>query len=291
MKTILVLAGGGRTDKEVFDAALAVARPLGANLEFLHVRLEAVEAAIHTPHVDYATGRALHAALVSLDVRAQERATAALHHFEELCERERIGVASRPSELSCAGMSACWCEEHENAEAKIVRCARHNDLVVVGRRSGSNGLPVDLLEQVLLRSGRPVLIAPDEPGRRRTGTALVCWKETAESARAVGAALPILAASRRVVIASVEEAGGQSSAQDLQHLAQRLAWNGIAADPRWLGDSAQPAADRLRSLATEIDADLLVMGGYGHGRLREVFLGGCTQQFLDRCDRPVLLMH
>jgi nucleotide-binding universal stress UspA family protein len=290
MRTILVLAGGHATDKAVFDTALAAARPLGANLEFLHVRIELAEAAVYTPHVEFAIGRALRGALTNLEAQAQKRSLAALHHFEELCEREAIEIAIKPSNLQTAQVSACWYEEHDDAAVNIVRCARHNDLIVVGRRSHSNGLPPDLLEQVLMQSGRPVLIASAEPRQRLTGTVLVCWNETAESARALAASLPLLAASKRVVIASVEEGAG-SSPQALYHLAQRLEWDGIVANPQWLRSSSQPVADRLQALATETQADLLVMGGYGHGRLREMVFGGCTQYFLDQGDRPVLMMH
>jgi nucleotide-binding universal stress UspA family protein len=290
MRTILVLAGGRSTDKAVFDTALAAAKPFDAHLEFLHVRISPAEAAIYTPHIDFARGGALHAALDHLETTAQKRASAALHHFEELCEREAIDIAVSPADLGRACVSASWCEEQDDAVARIVRCARHNDLTVIGRRSRSNGLPPDLVEQILVTSGRPLLLASDQRRRQLMGTVLVFWKETAESARAIAAALPLLAGSARVFVASVEEGAG-ASPESLYHLVQRLEWNGIVALPRWLRSSSQPVVERLRSLAIEIDADLLVMGAYGHGRVREMVFGGCTRHFLDQCDRPVLLMH
>ncbi len=290
MRTILVLAGGHATDKTVFNTALAAAKPLGAHLEFLHVRIGPSEAAAYTPHVGFATGDGLRATLGDLETKAEQRSITALHHFEELCERESIKIAVKPSDLKRRSLSASWSEEHDDAAAKITRCARHNDLVVIGRRARSNGLPPDLVEQLLVESGRPILIAPGERRPHLLGTVLVCWKETATSARALGAALPLLAVSKRVVIASIQE-GSDGSPEALYHLAQRLEWDGIAADPIWLTASATPVADRLASLANEINADLLVMGGYGRGRVREMVFGGCTQHFLDQSDRPVLLMH
>jgi hypothetical protein len=82
----------------------------------------------------------------------------------------------------------------------MIFCARHYDLVVVGRRTGPNGLPPNLIERILLGSGRPLLIAPPRPPSLLLGTVMVCWKETAEAARAVAAAMPLLANAERVVL-------------------------------------------------------------------------------------------
>ncbi|SKA12497.1 Universal stress protein family protein [Enhydrobacter aerosaccus] len=290
MRTILVLAGGHSTDKPVFDTAIAAARPLAANLEFLHVRIGPGEGVVHIPHVEFATGAGLQTVLDDLEKRSITRATAALHHFEELCERESIEIAVSPSDLRQGTLSATWSEEQGNATAKIMRCARHNDLIVLGRHTRSNGLPPDLAERLLVESGRPLLIVPAERRRHLLGTVLICWKETATSARALTAALPLLAVSKHVVIASVQE-GSDGSPEALYHLAQRLEWDGISADVRWLAQSPSPVSERLDILADEIGADLLVMGGYGHGRMRAMVFGGCTQRFLDQSKRPVLLMH
>ncbi len=102
--------------------------------------------------------------------------------------------------------------------------------------------------------------------------------------------MPLLAVCKRVVIASVEE-GTTDGPEGLYHLAQRLEWDGIKAEARWLTADSQPTIARLEATAREVDADLLVMGGYGHGRMREMVFGGCTRHFLDQGDRPVLLMH
>ena len=289
MRTILVLADGHSMDKTVFNTALAAARLLGAHLEFLHVRVGAGDAAVYTPNVQFASGAALLAAFNSLNDDAKARSSAALHHFEELCEREAIEIAVNPRKRKSSSISASWCEEHNNAVATMNHFARHNDLVVVGRPTHSNGLPVNLVERLLVTSGRPLLIVPEHARKRLTDTVLVCWKETPESARALAVALPLLTKSRRVVIVSVGEERG--SPRNLDHLTQRLEWDGILADARWLPASSIAVEHRLESMATEVDADLVIMGGYGHGRMREIVFGGCTRHFLDQGDRPVLLMH
>ena len=290
MRTILVLTGGRASDKIVFQTALSAARPLKAHMEFLHVSPDAAELARFTPHVDFARGAAVHDALHRLGVGAKDRSKEALHHFEELCETEDIEIAGSPRDRRSRGAAACWSTEHDDVVRRIVEAARHNDLTVIGRSAGANGLPPDLAERVLLNSGRPVLLAADKARREMTGTALVLWKETAESARALGAALPLLAVARKVVIVGAQENTGDSPAS-ICHLVQRLEWNGIKAEMKWLRRGDQPASECLEAYAAEVDADVVVMGGYGHGRAREMVFGGCTAHFLERCDRPVLMMH
>ena len=290
MRSILVLAGGRTTDGVVFETALAAANPLHAHLEFLHVRPDPGEAALYAPHVDFARGAAIESALGSLKNEGKARAAAALHHFEALCEKEAIDIAIRPGEATAGRRCASWSEERRDAVGRIMHFARHNDLVVIGRHNRSNGLPPDLVERVLVDSGRPVLIAPSQAPQSVTGIVLVCWKETAESARALTAALPLLAVSRRVVLVTVEEET-EKTPEAIGHLAQRLEWDGIKAETKWLRASEKPVEQRLESLAFDLDADLLVMGGYGHGRMREMVFGGCTRHFLEQAERPVLMVH
>jgi len=290
MRTILVLAGGRESDKAVFSTALSAARPLGAHVEFLHVRIAAGEAAIYTPHVGFAHGTALAAAIGKLTEQSKLRSRAALHHFEELCEKEPIEIAIRPADRKSGSIPACWREECDDAVSRMIHCARHNDLVAIGRPNQSNGLPPDIIERLLTASGRPLLIAPKEPRPHIAGSILVCWKETAESARALAAAMPLLVLAKRVTVVSVGEEASELP-EHLFHLVDRLEWNGIKAEPVWMPNNPKSAAYRLEELATSLDVDLIVMGGYGHGRMREIVLGGCTRHFLNGADRPLLMMH
>lgn len=290
MRSILVLAGGRTSDAVVFETALAVAKPLQAHLEFLHVCPEPAEAALYTPHVDFARGAGLGAALKEIGAEGRARATAARHHFEALCEKESIDIAVRPDQAAPGRQSASWSEEHHRPVRGILHCARHNDLVVLARRAAANGLPPDLVEQVLIGSGRPVLITPARVPQTIAKTVLVCWKETPEAARALTAAMPVLAVAQRVVLLTVEEEGARTP-EAISHLAQRLAWNGIKADAEWLRTSDESVERRIESVALNVGADLLVMGAYGHGRLREFAFGGCTRHFLEQTERPVFMVH
>ncbi len=288
MKTILVTTGGSTTDKAVFATALCAARPLAAHLEFFHVRVTVEEAALFTPHVEFARGAAIRDALGRLHDEEITRSAAASLHFRTFCEQEKIDIL----EVPCASgrVSASWREETNSARRRLMLRARHNDLVVMARPTRANGLPADLLETLLVGCGRPLLIAPAKAPRSLSRTVMVCWKETAEAARALAAALPLLAKAERVLVTAVVERG-EPSAETLADIARQLAWHGIVAEPQLLSDDGRPAAARLAAQAAACRADLMVMGAYGHGRTRELIFGGCTQSVLDGAEVPVFLLH
>lgn len=291
MRTILVLTGGSRTDEQVSATALAAARAVGAHLDFLHIRVSEAEAASNTPHIDFARGKGLRAALGAVGKETSARSEASLRHFKAFCAREAVPFATCPVGVSEKVASASWSEEQpEDAVSAMLLHARHHDLVVLGRAPRSNGLPGDLMEQLLFDSGRPVLIAPDQAPADSIETAVVCWKETPEAARALASAAPLLKATSQVVLLGTEDRRS-GRPETLDDLAKRLEWNGINAKTRWLPHDARPVEARLQQAITEYDAGLVVMGAYGHGPVRETIFGGCTRHFLENGDRPLLMMH
>lgn len=291
MKSILVLAGGGESDGVVFDTALSTARLVGAHLDFLHARLSAGDAAVYTPHVDFAMGNALESALTLLTRNAAARAATCRRDFEQLCRREALPIVDKPPGRPDGQVTASWREIRTQAIPTMMAAARHHDLVVIGRFSRSNGLPPELVEDLLLQSGRPILVAPPASRPRRSGVAVVGWKESPESARAMTAALPLLATCERVVVVAVDEGTSAASFDDVREVGRGLAWHGINVDVKWLPMPQHTAAEQLQAIAGEFDADYLVIGGYSRGRLRATIFGGCTRHFLESADRPVLLMH
>jgi nucleotide-binding universal stress UspA family protein len=291
MRTILVLTGGGNTDRQVSASALAVAKPLGAHLDFLHVRVSQAEAASNTPHISLARGAAIRGAFDDLRKEAIARSEASLRHFKEFCAREAVPLASDPIGVSQRVPSGSWSEEQpEDAISPMLLHARHHDLVVLGRAARSNGLPSTLLERLLFESGRPIMIAPAEMPADSIKTAVVCWKETPEAARALAVAIPLLKTVSRVVLLGTEDSHS-GLPETLGDLAKRLEWHGLHAETRWLPHDDRPVEDRLEQAINEYGAGLVVMGAYGHGRMRETIFGGCTQHFLEGSDRLLLMMH
>jgi nucleotide-binding universal stress UspA family protein len=288
MKSILVPAGGSETDEPVFATALAAARPFSAHLQFVHIYVNPGQAAINTPHVEFASGAALVDALGQLQNRADDRSAAAARHVQEFCTRAAVDMVDVPRVSNA--VTASWREEREDARQRLLFHARQSDLVVLGRAKRPNGLPPDLIEHLLIECGRPILLASRNLAPNLVGTVMVCWRETADATRAVMAAMPFLTRAARVVFATVSERGAGSNAA-IDDAASQCRWHGVPTEVQVVPANGQPTADTLRRLAQSCGADLLVMGAYGHSRLRERIFGGCTQAMIEHADLPVLMLH
>jgi len=237
-------------------------------------------------------GAALPKELEFLETRGRQLAANAAEHFELFCREHRIDRRESPE--ACDTVSARWLEDKDGTGDQLVSHARHSDLIVMGRPRHVDYMPMMLLEDLLVGCGRPIIIAPESPPKALTGTILVGWKETPESARALGAAYPLLEKAKQVVLLNIAEEGSANASdhKSLAHLAQQLRWHGIAAEPRLIPHrSKEELARQLRGVAAELNADLLVVGGFGHSRLRELIFGGMTQSLLESAGVPVFMMR
>jgi nucleotide-binding universal stress UspA family protein len=226
-----------------------------------------------------------------LEQQLREARTKALANFEAL-KRDHPTATWREIKISDDDFLADKIEV-------FGREARYADLAIVGqsisaeaRRTGPGLLP----EELVMETGRPVLVVPHVGQFRTVGErALVAWTDTRESARALGDAMPMLKQAKAVTLLHVSETDGSQPERARKQMARALEYlriNGITASldivPK--GDSVS-AAEMLLSRAADLDADLLVMGAYGHSRLRELVLGGATREILGSMTLPVLLAH
>jgi nucleotide-binding universal stress UspA family protein len=288
MKSILVPIGGSETDGPLFETALAAALPFCSHLQFLHVRVPAGQAAANIPHTEFAMGRALSSALGELDHKAKIRSAAAVQHFRDFCMRSRIEICGTPRRTT--GVTASWHEEDGQALNRIMYRARHNDLVVVGRAKKPNGLPTDFLESLLVGCGRPILIVGAAPPRTLTDTIMVCWRETPDAARALGVVMPFLINAKRVIVVGVAETNADYTAEGIGAVSRYLLWNEVPVETEVI-KTRGATPQLLASAAQKHQADLVVLGAYGHSQVRERLFGGCTQFFIHNAERPVLMVH
>ena len=286
IKTILVPATGSNTDNSVFASALAVARASDAHLDFLHVRVDA--GAMAATMAADGSGAAMVTGLVDRieeDARGQEESAKQL--FQQFCEQERLVVADSPT--SQPGPSAQLHQQTGDEAYWVAEYGRSADLLVIGRPAEDQGVSIDTLETALLTSGRPVLIPPATPMAALPETIVVAWKAAPEAARAVTAAMPMLAAAKQILIVTVAEEEGISDEEGAR-LTTSLRWHGLNASTRHLQPDPRGAAETLLSAAEE-QAALVVVGAYGHSRLREWIFGGFTQHVMRDAQVPVLMMH
>jgi nucleotide-binding universal stress UspA family protein len=286
IRTILVPATASPTDDSVFASALAVARASDAHLDFLHVRVDA--GAMAATMAADGSGAAMVTGLVDrIEEEARGREERAKQLFQRFCERERLVVADRPT--SQIGPSTQWHQQTGDEADWVAAYGRSADLLVIGRPAEDQGVSIDTMETALLTSGRPVLIPPTTPMAALPETIIVAWKAAPEAARAVAAAMPVLEAAKQILIVTVAEEQGVSDEEGAR-LTTSLRWHGLNASARHLQPDPRGAAETLLSAAEE-QAALVVMGAYGHSRLREWMFGGFTQHVMRDAQVPVLMMH
>jgi len=184
------------------------------------------------------------------------------------------------------------------AGAAVARWARATDLVVLGQTDPDHPLPAParhLVEDVLMNTGRPLLLVPFAGQIDTIGTnVLVGWNGTREAARAVHDALLLIRPAATVTVLTVERSRPGQEPQEMPgaDIAAHLARHGLKVTAaRTATDRSIADADALLSYASDLGADLLVVGGYGHSRARELVLGGVSRALLQHMTLPLLMSH
>jgi nucleotide-binding universal stress UspA family protein len=219
-----------------------------------------------------------------IDSQAKTKAAMIEANFRELLRRE--------------GIRGDWQFETGSLIPAVVHRAHATDLVVAGQADPDNPPPASartLVEDILMTVGRPLLLIPYAGRFGAIGSnVLVGWTQRRESARAVHDALPLFTPSAKVTVLTVESSGSTSDTDALPtaDIAEHLARHelDVSAARTAVSDGLSPA-DALLDYASDISADLLVVGGYGHSRTREMIMGGVTRDLLRHMTLPVLMSH
>lgn len=253
----------------------------------LRLRLAAELAARHDAVVDAAFAATPMAVVTAV---AMGEASAVMLAAATQVDEQRRLQARKTFDEAHAGPRVHWTElEGDMPLPAFVDAAFTRDLLVLGQDDradpGGRIVPEGFAQRVIAESGKPAIVVPRAGDFERTGrTVLVAWKRTRESARALAASLPLLAAAQHVHVASW---GGEP--RDVERM---LARHGITAlyhhEPATHNEAV---GDRMLSLAADFGVDLLVMGLYGHSRAREWVLGGASRSVLASMTMPVLMAH
>ncbi|MBB4619613.1 universal stress protein [Sphingomonas abaci] len=191
------------------------------------------------------------------------------------------------------GLKTKWIAIPGTPDRVIALHARGADLIVASRPK--DGFAASLSPRVaslVLDTATPVLVTPSHIHHELKAERIVIgWKDTRESRRAVSDALPFLRKADQVTVAAVCKEGRPDEATGLDEIVGRLSRHGVAVEGRLVPRKAMCVADDLEEVAHEHAADLLVLGAYGHSRLREWALGGVTEDLIDRSSRYILFSH
>ena len=186
-----------------------------------------------------------------------------------------------------------WRVARGDAEMAAEILVRYADLVIAGQLDPDEGRHPETVDpgDLLLGTGRPVLLVPYALGDLSVGKRImVAWNGSRESARAVADAMPILEAARHVTIMAVNP-GPELGDEPCGDIALHLARHGVDAEAAHLQTDELSPGDAILSRASDIGADMLVMGAYGRSRLRELVLGGVTRHMLNHMTVPVFMTH
>ncbi len=279
-KDLLVVLDSDAASRRRIDLAAGLAERFAAHLVGLYP-LPVPEVPHHLSYYDPAVLNPFF-----LDLRQQAQAAS-----EE--EREAFEHAA-----SLRGLSAEWRVVAEGgAQADAALHARYVDLTILGQLDPDRG-DVELIrprpEQVTLASGRPILVVPyagqfATVGRR----VLIGWNASREATRAVNDAMPLLMAADIVTVLTIDarEGPGAHGERPGADISLHLARHGVKAEIERTVSAGIAPGEVLLSRAADLGADLLVIGAYGHSRVRELLLGGATRSILQSMTLPVLMSH
>jgi nucleotide-binding universal stress UspA family protein len=220
-------------------------------------------------------------------IETQERESAAAAKTTSdrfLAAAKRAGVTAEALTLSAS---------FAGVGDQFGRIARRYDLAIVGQaEQGSSAVADVIIQAALFDTGRPVIVVPYiQKAPLKLDRIIVCWDGSRAAARAIADAMPLLERSRRVEVVIVSNERGKQDEIEGADMGAHLARHGLNVEVKRtvLGDL--DVADVILSHAADTGSDFIVMGGYGHSRLREFVLGGVTRTILRSMTAPVLMSH
>jgi nucleotide-binding universal stress UspA family protein len=280
IKSILAVVTG-QESAESLASGFGLARRLEAYVDALHVRADPREA---VPVLAEGSAGPLIDQMVEQAAKEGEgRANQAQRLFLDACER--AGMA-----CSGADPKARFRVAVGHGPEQLLLRGRVCDLIMFARIPGTADLEWRVsVEAALIESRRPVLLLPERWSKPIGEVAAIAWNGSPEAGNALRGALPLLRPVRRILFLT----GGQDRAIEppVSDAAEWLERHGFLPETHAVALKASPVGPHLVQEAAEAGADFLVMGAYGHSRMREFVFGGATRAVLDAADIPVLMAH
>jgi nucleotide-binding universal stress UspA family protein len=213
---------------------------------------------------------------------SNKKARAAIARFEQAAKRAGISMETRTISTSISG-----------AADQIGHIGRRFDLIVVGQPGRKDSLPDEVIDEgVLFESGRPVIFVPFiQKGGMKLDRIMVCWDGSRAATRAIADAIPLLKKAKQVEVVIISDKPNKKDEVPGADLGQHLARHGLKVDVKRITSPDIDVPSTILSYAADSSADMIVMGGYGHSRLREFVLGGATRGLLESMTVPVLMSH
>ena len=276
-KTVTTVVCDFDADRHTLDAAAALARREAGHLDVICLGLDRTQ-----PGFYYAGTNAM--ILQENLQQAQDDCAALEKRVAAHLELEDVAWTTQAMTAQMAGLTP-----------QIAHVLRFSDLVVLPRPygTGRGHESEEILEAALFSGHVPVLVIPDGAQLSESiDRVVVAWNESAEALGAIRAGLPLLNAADLVDVTVIDPPQhGPDRSDPGGYLCQMLVRHGIRAEVSVLAKTMPRVSDVLCRHIRDKDADLLVMGAYGHSRFRESILGGATRHMLELAELPVLMAH
>jgi nucleotide-binding universal stress UspA family protein len=274
VKDIVVSLSTGTSRDVSGDFAISVATAFGAHLSGVAFAYEPVVGGMILPVADASFLEAFRAENRRIADRAER-------NFDEATRR--AGLLANSSVIAATA---------DHAADQFGAIARDYDLSVVPQAQPDGDVAETLvIEAALFGSGRPVLVVPYvQSSGLKLDRVMVCWDGGRTAARAVGDAMPLLRRAGMVEVVTIESWERRNEMAGAK-IAEHLARHGLKVELKPIVAPDAEVADTILSHAADVSADMIVMGGYGHSRLRELVLGGATNGMLKSMTVPTLMAH
>ena len=274
LKDIVVNLSSRAAQDFAADYATSIAATFGAHVAGI--------AFLYEPVIPDGTLGGIPVDLIELQREENSKAAnAAVGRFEAATKTAGVSAETRVLDATLGG-----------AAALFGQIARRFDVAVVGQAQREHGASDELMiEGALFESGRPVVVVPYIQKQGLTlDRVLACWDGGRMSARAIADAMPFLERAKAVDIVIVTEERKNDEITGA-NMTEHLARHGVTANVKRIARGDLAIADVILDYAADSGADFMVMGGYGHSRLREFILGGVTRGILGSMTVPVLMSH
>jgi len=271
----LSVHGGG---KSTGDYAVSVASALEAHLAGI--------AFVYNPKIPMSElGYNPRGAIDVTDALRRDNESAAKVAIDRfVAATSRAGVSAEPRMLSASSV---------DAGDQFSRIARRFDLAIVGQTEPEGG-PIEAIisESTLFESGRPVIVVPYvHKAPFKLDRVMVCWDGSRPATRAIADAMPLLERAGNIEVVIITNERGKQDEIEGADMGQHLARHGLRVEVKRITRDNLDVANVLLSHSADSDADFIVLGGYGHSRLREFMLGGVTRTILHSMTVPALMSH
>jgi nucleotide-binding universal stress UspA family protein len=213
---------------------------------------------------------------------SEKAASTAIARFEQVAKRVGVSYESLTVNASIAG-----------AADRLGQLARRFDLAIVGQPNREKDEPAEVADEgVLFESGRPVIFVPYiQKAALKLDRVMVCWDGSRAATRAIADSMPFLHKAKQVEVVLVAGKGFKADQAPGADLAKHLARHELQVVLKRITSPDIDVSSTILSYAADSGADMIVMGGYGHSRLREFILGGATRGILESMTVPVLMSH